>query len=67
MVALIIVYIISIFFNRWLNKIFYKIDYDKDDIVPSIWFIPFFGTIWLIIVVLSEYKSKNNWFTGKNW
>ena len=59
-------YVLSVFFNRWCNKILYK-NY-KAEIVVLVWLIPLFlPFITLIIVILYSNFAKSNWFTGKNW
>jgi hypothetical protein len=60
----ILVYIISIFLNRWLNKIAYKKAHS--DIVVWTWFIPFTAIV-LIAGIIKYAEFKDNWFTGKNW
>jgi lipid-A-disaccharide synthase-like uncharacterized protein len=74
---IIIAYVLSVFLNRWLNKIMFK-KYDEVVIV-EIWFIPILGTFlclsnFLLCVLdnipqLTDWmpKLKSNWFTGKYW
>ncbi len=64
-IIIILVYILNVFFNRWLNKIMYK-KYDKEPI-PAIWFLSFIGTIICFIAFYKELEIKDNWFTGKYW
>jgi lipid-A-disaccharide synthase-like uncharacterized protein len=64
---LIIIYVSSIFLNRFLNKKIYKKSFYKEDIIPLLWFIPFIGTLFLIIKILEDSDSNTNWFNGKNW
>ena len=61
---IILAYVASVFFNRWLNKLVYNIDKDIDVIAPKYWFIPVISTVVLIGEVLD---NRNTWFTGKNW
>jgi len=62
---IILAYVASVFFNRWLNKLVYNIDKDIDVIIaPKYWFIPILTTIVLICEVLD---NRNTWFAGKNW
>ena len=66
MIATIIViaYVLSVFLNRWLNKIICKRN-KYEPIMTGIWFIPIASTIILIMFVLDG--SRRNWFTGKYW
>jgi len=72
----ILLYILSIFFNRWLNKIIYKMN--KMSPRPAIlWFIPIMGTLFLLVILTMDLSMflfnkipKNgltDWFNGKNW
>ena len=61
---IILAYVASVFFNRWLNKIIYNIDKDIDVVEPRYWFIPILTTVVLIGEVLD---NRNTWFAGKNW
>ena len=64
-VAIIITaYVLSVFLNRWLNKIICKRN-KYEPIMIGIWFIPIASTIVLFLHVIDG--SKRNWFTGKNW
>lgn len=61
-----VLYVLSVFLNRWLNKIAYQ----KTDcgIVPGLWFIPILtGIVLLYIIVFENDKNNDNWFTGKGW
>ncbi|CAH56640.1 hypothetical protein PHG11b_13 [Flavobacterium phage 11b] len=57
-------YVLSVFLNRWLNKILCKRD-KCEPIMTAIWFIPIASTIVLVTQVIDG--CKRNWFTGKNW
>ena len=61
---IILAYVASVFFNRWLNKLVYNIDKDIFAVAPKTWFIPILTTIVLICEVLD---NRNTWFAGKNW
>lgn len=61
---IILAYVASVFFNRWLNKIIYKAKNEEWKIDPKWWFIPVISTVVLIGEVLD---NRNTWFTGKNW
>lgn len=62
----ILAYVANVFLNRWLNKVLYKKDFLE--IAPCLfWFIPFLFTTFILIILLREFKTKNNWFTGKYW
>lgn len=63
---IILAYIASIFLNRWLNYRVFKIlsHYPK---TCFLWFLPIIPAMSFIFIILSEYKFKNNWFTGKYW
>mgnify|MGYP003670775223 CR=1 FL=1 len=64
---LIIVYLLNVFLNRWLNKMIYKHNHD-DDLMTAIWFIPIVSTIFLFIIFIDVSANKEkNWFTGKYW
>jgi hypothetical protein len=57
-------YVLSVFLNRWANKVMYqKYDYSIDVIL---WFTPLFGSI-ILFGHLIYSQDKSNWFTGKNW
>ena len=62
----ILAYIISVFLNRWLNKIMWiKHDYEP---LPALWFVPILSTLTMVIILIYESLSRtDNWFTGKNW
>lgn len=62
---IIILYILQVFLNRWLNKILYKTaDWD---ITPVAWFTPVACTIAFIIIYFIDNDYGDNWFTGKYW
>ncbi len=69
---IIIGYIASVFLCRWLSKILYQID-QTDPKFAGISFIPIVNIILifaLIMMILTEYKSKNKfvkWFRGDHW
>ena len=63
-IYIILVYIFSIFLNRWLNKIYYK--KHKRNIVVILWFLGGIGTIVLLIALILD-SNFADWFTGKNW
>ena len=64
----IILYIINVFFNRYLNKVIYR--RINGSIIPFLWFIPVITTLLLIGSLIEDidwHESKTNWFNGKNW
>ena len=66
---IILLYIASIFFCRWINYILYKED-RSHPILWGVWLIPIVSPIvWILIFLLDRKKDgmKLNWFTGKNW
>lgn len=67
MIAILIIplYILSVFLNRFLNKLLYKKGYSE--IAPFIWFIPLIAICVFILVYLLNKELKSNWFTGKDW
>jgi cytochrome c-type biogenesis protein CcmH/NrfF len=64
-ITIIVGYVISVFLNRWINKIAYK--REKAEIEVWLWFIPILTSIVMLIIILENIEKKNNWFTGKNW
>jgi len=59
-------YVLSVFLNRWLNKVTYK----KQDceILPIIWFIPILpAMVFIYVLFLENLFSKDNWFNGSRW
>ncbi len=67
-IIIILAYVANVFLNRWLNKIYIKRGgvYKK---VVCLWFIPISTTIAFLFLIFnqSNFKIKENWFTGKNW
>lgn len=69
---IILAYVASVFFNRWLNYLLVKWDL-TDDVFPVFWFVPFFIPIYIIVVliigVIIEICNTKfiNWFKGKHW
>ena len=66
MTTLIIItfYVLSVFLNRWLNKI--AIEYGATK-AWLLWFLPILPAIVLFFgIILQKYKF-DNWFTGKHW
>lgn len=62
---IIIVYILNVSLNRWLNYILWKkYNYSK---TPTIWFFSIIATFALLGCIIIEYFNKPNWFTGKYW
>lgn len=63
---ILILYILNIFINRWLNKIAYKREHCE--ITPQIWFVPLIPIlVYLYVLILEDFFNKNNWFNGSNW
>lgn len=80
---LIIVYLLNVFLNRWLNKMMCKKYNEEVDV--GIWFIPIFGTficlLNFLLWFLDDKPESLNWiyklqdrinklknkFTGKHW
>ena len=67
---IIIVYVLSVFLARWLNKKLIEID-GFYNISPWGWFVPVLNVLFSLIPILIELNnkssSKSNWFTGKYW
>jgi len=62
-IALIIIaYILNVFLNRWLNYIVFK----TDRMIP-LWFLSLFVTIPFLLVIIIDYATRPNWFTGRHW
>lgn len=61
---IIIAYILNVFLNRWLNYILYKI---HPVIMPHVWFFSIIGTCAFLVIMIINYFSKPNWFTGRDW
>lgn len=64
-IIIIILYILNIFLNRYLNKIAYK--HSGATKAWQIWFIPILPTLVLFFGIISEKINFDNWFTGKYW
>jgi hypothetical protein len=60
---IIIVYVLNVFLNRWLNKILH-IKHDGP-IIVWLWFLSVFTTLVFLIIIINEIRG--NWFTGKYW
>lgn len=72
----IIGYIASVFLCRWINKLIYKWIKEKGSIQVSVWLIPIFNIIGIIIIIIciiiyiiKKYPSIKfvKWFKGDNW
>lgn len=62
----IVVYIGTVFLNRWLNKVLYKEGVAR--IVPLGWFLSLITTAALVFGFIDMWmRHKKSWFTGKNW
>jgi len=73
------IYIISVFFNRLLSRLIFKMNGFK--IHFGFWLIPFYGTIFMVIGFIITFiaempKNKKliklnspfmNWFRGDKW
>ena len=66
MITLIIItsYILSVFLNRYLNKIALKYGATKDWLL---WFLPILPALVLFFGIIIQKYNFNNWFTGKYW
>jgi len=74
--SILVIYILSIFLTRWLNKLICKMDGIEEPEV-LLWFIPIFGLSFYMIGCVVVFfqnikfnKSKSttiNWFIGNNW
>ena len=69
MTTLIIItsYILSIFLNRYFNKIALKYGSEK---IWIMWFIPVLPALVCILGIIIGFslcKKHTNWFTGKHW
>lgn len=58
----ILAYVVSIFLNRFLNKVGYKHGFE---INVYIWFVPIIPAIVLIAGLIEETWA--DWFKGKHW
>ena len=73
---ILLIYVLSVFFNRWLNKMICKIERMSPKPV-ILWLIPVLGTLALIVILtidLSCFLFKKipdnnltNWFKGEKW
>lgn len=62
---IIIIYILNVFLNRYLNKVAIKYGAEK---VWILWFLPIITTIVLLFGILLEIgNNSKNWFIGKDW
>lgn len=66
----IIAYVLSVFLNRWINKIGNRItDTDERHVIG--WFFSFIYTIVIILVILLVYDKRESkftrWFKGRHW
>jgi predicted PurR-regulated permease PerM len=63
---IIIAYVLSVFLNRWLDKIFCSDSYTQPTVL--LWFIPVLPAIALLFIIVADNLTvKKNWFTGKYW
>jgi hypothetical protein len=62
---LITLYILSVFFNRWLDKKICQ-DWYLESPKTLLWFFPIIGTA-VLLVIFPWHNIKRNLFTGKYW
>jgi len=70
LIIILLIYIFSIFLNRFLNKIIYKKYEGYIDIM--LWFIPIVSTFGFLIIMFHEIVNNENskivnWFKGNHW
>ncbi len=68
---IILIYILTIFINRQVNKWLYNVD-NNYPIWVGIWFLPIIPSLTMIWIICEEKyfkgnEEKSNWFNGKNW
>jgi len=77
LVKILIAYILSVIYTRWMNKFLYE-RIDDMAIIPYAWFVPIMGPIAITVAFFTEYgetfsenlKTKfkfSKGFSGENW
>jgi uncharacterized membrane protein len=79
-ILLILIYIVTVIFSRFLNWILFKVD-KGNPVYPWLWVVPVFNVLFMIIFIVIECIilvnkflcdlriAENFWkrFSGKNW